>query len=102
MIRAVMNKIKFAFIEAMILEHKVIRRAHLCRAFDVAPPTATRYLSEYKKLHPDFLEYDISIRSYKAGKLFFSIYLETGASKFLEAAQVMSEHVIINKQTIIT
>lgn len=37
-----MNSIRFSFIEAMINAHGSIKRCHLCRAFGVTEPTATR------------------------------------------------------------
>ena len=90
-----MKKIRFAFIEAMILEHGSIQRCHICRAFGVTAPTATRIFREYRNAHPDNLKFEPSSKSYQKSKDFHGYNLECHSSEFLEAAQTMSENTII-------
>lgn len=90
-----MKKIRFAFIEAMILEHGSIQRCHLCRAFGIKAPTATRIFREYRNAHPDNLKFEPSSKSYQLNKGFEAFNLGSNPDVFLKAAQVMSENIII-------
>ncbi|MAD75994.1 hypothetical protein [Pseudoalteromonas sp. SR41-6] len=92
-----MNSIRFSFIEAMINVHGSIKRCHLCRAFGVTEPTATRIFKEYRVKYPKNIVLDQSSKSYKKSDSFKVENLKIEANEFLNAAQIMSENLIVER-----
>ena len=90
-----MNIIRFAFIEAMVIENGSIHRCHLCRAFNIAPPTATKIFTEYRKAKPNNLAFDTSTKAYKKSVNFKQHYLKVDSASFLSSAQIMTIETII-------
>ena len=90
-----MKKIRFAFIEAMVIEHGSIQRGHLCRAFEVAAPTATKIFRAYKDAHPENLTFNEVSKSYQKSVTFKQENLTLEAAFFLRSAQAMSVETII-------
>lgn len=89
------QEIRFAFIEAMIIQYGAVNRGHITRAFDIKEATGTRLFRAYKELCPKNLVMNQSSKMYEPGTNFDACYLEIDADRFLEAAQLMSPHEIV-------
>jgi len=91
-----MNKNRFSFIDAMLIDHNEVARRHLSRAFDIAAPTATRIMRAYKEKYPNNLEFDNVAKCYRRSHNFKAESLEILSVKFLEAAQIMADKNILD------
>lgn len=91
-----MNVKRFAFIEAMLIEHGRINRGHLCRAFNISGPTATRIFRAYKNAYPENIKFEWTTKHYVTGNNFLAGNLDTNAARYLKAAQVMTQQQIMD------
>lgn len=91
-----MKNNRYSFIDAMLIDHNEIARRHLCRAFGIAAPTATRLLRGYKEKYPDNLEFDNVAKCYRRSHQFKAQSLDILSVRFLEAAQIMADENIID------
>lgn len=94
------NTARFKFIEAMILRYGEVKKVHIQRCFDVSSPTATRILANYKTENKDSIYCDHKDKTYKATDSFVTKFLDYDADEFLNAAQLMSNQLIIQTRTV--
>lgn len=98
---------KFRFIEAVLMVHGVIRRAHIERAFWVNSATASKVISLFKQASPSALKMSRSAQ-YGGGNInvrsvnFKPMFLHTSPSEFLEAAELIAGQQIIEITQIIS
>lgn len=59
---------RFAFIEAMLIEHGHIKRVHLERAFHLSECAATKLMRAFMGKYPKAMRYDMSARRYVKDK----------------------------------
>ncbi|MGR3968461.1 hypothetical protein [Shewanella sp. 1180_01] len=98
---------RFRFIEAVLIVHGVIRRAHIERAFWVNSATASKVISLFKQASPSALKMSRSAK-YGGGNInvrsinFKPIFLHTSPSEFLAAAELISGQQIVEIKQIIS
>jgi len=90
------EKVRFKFIEAMILEYGVIKRYHIERCFDIAVAAAGRTIKSYNNASGNL------INRGKPHADFNPKFLDIEPAKFLEAAEIMAIEPIIQHKTILS
>ena len=87
---------RFAFIEAMITVHGLIRRVHLMRGFNLKEATGSRILTEFKMSNPGVIHFCLKKKYYIAGSHFFDAECSNlkmhnvSAEAFLDAVQIVA------------
>ncbi len=89
------HKARFKFIEAMILLNGSVQRAHLMRAFSLKDASASRILSDYKKVTNNAIAYRQGKRATVATEGFKPVFLDVDAETFFNAVQLVADEPIM-------
>ncbi|ENC6657620.1 hypothetical protein ABKY47_002069 [Aeromonas hydrophila] len=92
---------KLRFIEAMLLKHGHLHRAHVQRAFDFQTARASQLIKLYLTLNPGAMALDHSTKTYRPCDGFKPAFLHVDPQAYLDAAQVMAVEQIIQIRQVV-